>query len=96
MCTFLMNAVHEMRGVHVRSERPSMKCGASASTSEAKADQRPTDDRVSLVHAERVGTFNTGSIRRRKVPRTAPENDQPAQTGSLRRRKVHRTAPESH
>ena len=31
---------------------------------------------------------------RRKVPRTAPENDQSAQTGSLRRRKVPRTAPE--
>ena len=33
-------------------------------------------------------TINTGSLRRRKVPRSAPENDQPAQTGSLRRRKV--------
>ena len=33
---------------------------------------------------------------RRKVPRTAPENDQSAQTGSLRRRKVPRAAPESH
>jgi len=31
---------------------------------------------------------------RRKVPRTAPENDQPAQTGSSRCRKVPRTAPE--
>ena len=31
---------------------------------------------------------------RRKVPRTAPENDQSAHTGSPRRRKFPRTAPE--